>query len=73
MTAETPIQCHRSFAAHPHVKDRIVLPCIGSRCAMWVPATAEWDGVNAESYTIQGHCADNYHRAPWPDPAKETP
>lgn len=59
-------------------------PCLGSRCALWVPEVMSEDGpVPADvapgcnciyggpdaTPTGRGWCVDNLRRPPWPDPA----
>lgn len=76
MTRAVPV-CHRTIGPNDP------RPCIGSRCAMWVPETLG-DLHARESYpntcaaaaddkmrTGFGRCADNFSADPWPDPAAE--
>lgn len=91
---DTPI-CHRTIGPERHwnnlsdeERTRGAVaekgPCIGSRCAMWVPSL-DADGEpageglggfwanpeNRDRPNGLGWCADNLRRAPWADPAKD--
>lgn len=66
---ETPT-CHRTLTSGG-------LPCIGSRCSLWLPQYAEVkgdgspeQGFNRMERTGMGGCADNPKRS-WADPAME--
>ena len=51
-------------------------PCLGSRCAMWIPRSRVTQGDHGDATVTEGFgfCTDNPNAAPWPDPAaKEKP
>ena len=77
----TPL-CHRTFNVPPDHETPRVHDCIGSKCALWVPAYLyqhEWHrAAGASKYgavsasrqpSKAGWCADNPNREPWPDPS----